>query len=136
MSLFDSDSRACWRALRTTDRDPRLIEDLLDLYVGRFAIDFAYEEWATDYRDHLHAAVLGRAEAAISSLAVAGDFDAAISVGHRVLAIDPEADGVELALLRNYKASGLHAAAAEQYSHYATYVRDALGVDPPSFDEI
>ena len=64
------------------------------------------------------------------------DFDAAIRIGHRVLAIDADADNIELALLRAYKAGGRHAAAAEQYAHYSAYVRDELGIDPPAFQDL
>ena len=27
-------------------------------YQGRYALDFAYDDWSTDYRDALHAAYL------------------------------------------------------------------------------
>jgi DNA-binding SARP family transcriptional activator len=50
--------------------------------------------------------------------------------------MDPGADTVELTLLRAYKASGRHAAAAEQYAHYSSVLRDQLGVEPPRLDEI
>jgi DNA-binding SARP family transcriptional activator len=56
-------------------------------------------------------------------------------VGQRVLAIDPGADGIELKLLRAYKESGRRAAAAEQYAHYASTLRE-LGADPPGFDDV
>ena len=65
-----------------------------------------------------------------------GDFESAIRIGHRVLAVDPDADGIELLLLRAYKYGGRHAAAAEQYAHYAAVQRDQLGVNPPPLDEI
>jgi hypothetical protein len=34
-------------------------------------------------------------------------------------------------LLRLYRATGAHSAAAEQYAHYANYMRDEHGVDAP-----
>ena len=46
------------------------------------------------------------------------DFDMAIRLGHTALAVDPQADAIELELLKAYKASGRQAAAAEQYTHY------------------
>jgi DNA-binding SARP family transcriptional activator len=134
--LFASDSQTCWQMVRSAPADAESAALLLDIYDDRFAIDFAYEEWASDYRDNLHAAVLARVESAISTTSDARGFDTAIALGIRVLAIDPSADGVELALLRNYKASGLHAAAAEQYAHYAAFVRDELGAEPPGYEEI
>jgi DNA-binding SARP family transcriptional activator len=135
-ALCDSLSRRCWRAIRRIDADSSSLVELLELYRGRFALDFAYEDWATDYRDHLHAAVLAAAESGMAKMMIAGEFDRAIQTGHRVIAVAPEADAIELLLLRAYKLSGRHAAAAEQYAHYAAVQRDQLGVKPPSLDEI
>jgi DNA-binding SARP family transcriptional activator len=109
---------------------------LLQLYRGRFALDFAYEDWASSYRENLHAAVLARVEAAMVASSTSGNTDGAIRLAHSLLAIDPAADAIELALLRTYKSSERHAAAAEQYAHYAAFVRDELGAEPPSFDDV
>ena len=67
---------------------------------------------------------------------VTARLDGPFSSPRRVLAIDPTADTIELELLRAYKAGGRHAAAAEQYAHYAAYVRDELGAEPPPFDDL
>jgi hypothetical protein len=64
-----------------------------------------------------------------------GEHEAAILIGHRILGVDADADAIELLLLRAYKYSGRHAAAAEQYGHYAAFIRD-LGSEPPGFEEI
>jgi DNA-binding SARP family transcriptional activator len=53
-----------------------------------------------------------------------------------VLDIDPSAESVEISLLRLYRASGAHAAAAEQYAHYATAMREQLGVEPPPLESL
>ena len=50
--------------------------------------------------------------------------------------MDPEADGIEVSLLRLYRLTGAHAAAAEQYTHYATTMRDQLGIEPPPLDTL
>jgi DNA-binding SARP family transcriptional activator len=112
------------------------MDQLLDTYTGRFALDFTYEEWATAYRDNLHAAVLGAAEDEIRARADAGLTDAAILLAQRVLLVDSNADAIELLLLRSYKHGGRLAAAAEQYVHYASVMRDQLGVDPPAIEDI
>ena len=135
--LVDSASRRCWKTLGNYSADS--VEGatrLLRLYRGKYALDFAYEDWASSYRENLHAAVLARVEAAMEASASAGSTDAAIGLAHSLMAIDPAADGIELALVRIYKSSRRHAAAAEQYAHYASVVRDELGAEPPSFDEI
>ncbi len=135
--LVDSVSASCWRLLgevrsgRTT-----LVDELLSRYVGRYALTFAYEAWAEGYRENLHAAVLAAGEAELGRARRDLDFDRAIEMGHSLLAIDPLADGVELELLRAYKQGGRRAAAAEQYAHYAAYVRKELGVEPPRWDDL
>jgi DNA-binding SARP family transcriptional activator len=117
-------------------KDPEALTELLDQYRGKFALDFAYDDWASDYRDNLHAAVLAAAESGMTRLLMADDSDRAIQIGHRMLGVAPDADAIELLLLRAYKHSGRHAAAAEQYAHYAAVQRHELGVVPPPLDEI
>ena len=113
--LAATPSRQPRRARRSLDR-------LLELYSGRYALDFAYEDWAADYRDNLHAAVLAAVEAeSVRARSPAATSTARFGWVTTLLAIDPQADAIELELLRAYKASGRHAAAAEQYAHYASF---------------
>ena len=135
--LVNSESRRCWHLLRSTGaHDLEATEAILGLYEGRFAIDFMYEEWATDYRETLHAAVLGRTEASIAACLSSSDPERAIRIATAMLAVDSCADAIELGLLRAYKAAGRHAAAGEQYAHYATALRQMLGVEPPTYEDI
>ena len=103
---------------------------------GRFALDFEYEDWAAPYRDWLHASYLEIVERAVNDDIETGHFDRGISLARRVLDVDPTAEHVEVSLLRLYRASGAHAAAAEQYSHYASAIREQLGVEPPPLDSL
>jgi DNA-binding SARP family transcriptional activator len=48
--------------------------------------------------------------------------------------VDPGADAIEAMLVRLYRRSGAHAAAAEQYAHYSSVLRDQLGVEPPAIE--
>jgi len=48
---------------------------------------------------------------------------------------EPDAEEIQVALVRLYRLSGAHAAAAEQYGHYAQSLRD-LGIDPPALSEV
>ena len=135
--LVSFESKACWNLIEASaPGDIEAAERLMVRYTGKFALDFTYEDWASSYRETLHAAVLDRVEAAIEASLDAGRWDVAISLGHHLLAIDPTADAVELALLRAYKRSGRSAAAAEQYAHYAATLRGELGVEPPDFGAI
>ena len=119
------------RPRRQTD-----VDALVDAYQGRFALDFEYEEWAAPYRDWLHASYLEVVERAVTSDLETGHFERGIRLARRVLDVDPGAEHVEVSLLRLYRASGAHAAAAEQYAHYATAMREQLGVEPPPLETL
>jgi DNA-binding SARP family transcriptional activator len=116
--------------------NPDQVDALVDAYRGRFALDFEYEEWAAPYRDWLHASYLEIVERALSDDIETGHLDRGIRLARRVLDVDQAAEHVEVSLLRLYRASGAHAAAAEQYAHYASVVRNELGVDPPPLESL
>jgi DNA-binding SARP family transcriptional activator len=136
--LITSRSMQTRRAIRTAEHDasPDNVQDLSTTYHGRFALDFTYEEWAVAYRDSMHAAYLEIIERAVIADTANGAFDRAIGLARRAIEVDPEAEQVELSLLKLYRRTGAHAAAAEQYSHYAAVLRDELGIDPPPLDSL
>ena len=112
------------------------MDRLSDLYRNRFALDFSYEEWAAPFRDSLHVSYLGIVEAAVTRDLETGHFDRGIRLARRALEIEPDQESMELTLLRMYRATGAHSAAAEQYVHYAAYLRDELGVEPPALSTL
>jgi DNA-binding SARP family transcriptional activator len=136
--LIRSRSRACHDLI---DRlgpspSPEEVDSLSQLYLGRFALDFSYEDWAVPYRDALHVAYLHVIEAAVNRDLETGHHDRGIRLARRALAIDPDLESLELSLLRLYRVTGAHSAAAEQYSHYAAYLREELGVEPPPLSSL
>jgi DNA-binding SARP family transcriptional activator len=135
-SLIDCGSWRCQRLLRQQPESQQLVEQLLDEYHGKFASDFVYEDWASAYRDTLHAAYLAVMERAVSGRLGAADLRWRLWIGQRVLAVDPDADEIEAEVIRLYQALGAPAAAAEQYTHYATVLRDQLGIEPPPLNEV
>jgi DNA-binding SARP family transcriptional activator len=136
--LVTSRSVECRRLIR--DLPPRPspddVEQLTLLYGGRFALDFEYEEWAGAFRDSLHAAYLEIVERAVLDDFALGHYDRGIRIARRALDVDGSAEQIEVSLLRLYRVSGAHAAAAEQYAHYATFMREELGVEPPALDAL
>jgi DNA-binding SARP family transcriptional activator len=136
--LVSARSTSCWDLVReaTTTWSPSAIEALASSYVGKFALDFAYEEWAIAYRDSLHAAFLQAIETAVARDTGVGAFDRAIDLARRALMADPDAEQIEISLLRLYRLSGAHSAAAEQYAHYANAVRREIGVEPPAIEMV
>lgn len=131
--LIHSRSQRCRELLERIGPDPSPadVDRLSDMYHGRFALDFSYEEWAVPYRDALHVAYLHVIEGAVTRDVESGHFDRGIRLARRALDIDPDLENLQLSLLRLYRATGAHSAAAEQYAHYSAYLRNELGIEPP-----
>jgi len=118
------------------DPTPDLIMALAKSYTGRFALDFMYDDWACAFRESLHASYLDRIERGLEMDMKVAAYDRALSIAQLAMQADPEADDIELCLLRLYRLTGAHAAAAEQYVHYSALLREQLGVDPPPLESI
>jgi LuxR family maltose regulon positive regulatory protein len=131
--LIHSRSNRCRQLLDAmgADPSPAEVDTLSETYRGRFALDFSYEEWAVPFRDALHVAYLHVIEAAVNRDMETGHFDRGIRLARKALDIDSDLENLELSLLRLYRATGAHSAAAEQYSHYSAYLRKELGLEPP-----
>lgn len=131
-------SSDCLRLIAAIRRDPSpgSITRLAETYKGRYAVDFIYDDWASSFREALHASYLDRLERAIIHDTKAGAFDRALALAQLALQADPDADQIELYLLRLYRRMGANAAAAEQYAHYVTVMREQLGVEPPPLESL
>jgi DNA-binding SARP family transcriptional activator len=136
--LVESRSNRCRDLIRRLPPTPQPddVELLAEMYRARFALDFEYEDWAAPHRDGLHASYLEIVERAVTNDLETGHFDRGIRLARKVLDVDPTAEHVEFSLLRLYRASGAHAAAAEQYAHYAATIREQLGIEPPPLDAL
>jgi DNA-binding SARP family transcriptional activator len=136
--LVTARSVNCRRLIRELPDQPAPdeVEALVETYRGRFALDFEYEEWAGAYRDSLHASYLEIVERSVLDDFATGHHDRAISVARRALEVDPSAEQIEVCLLRLYRVTGAHSAAAEQYAHYAAVMREELGIEPPPLEAL
>jgi DNA-binding SARP family transcriptional activator len=136
--LVTSRSQRCLDLLRSMPPEPNPddVNELAVTYQGLFALDFTYEEWATDFRTSLHSNYLQIIERAVASDTANGHFERGIRLARRALDLTPEADQIELSLLRLYRLHGSHAAAAEQYAHYAAAMRENLGLEPPTLESL
>ena len=135
--LVQSRSRRCRDLIRDMAAIPSP-DDALQVateYHGRFALDFLYEDWTSAYRDSLHAAYLRLIETAIRADIDSGHHARGIRLAQLALDAEPDAEELQIALMRLYRMSGSMAAAAEQYEHYARSQRE-LGVDPEPFDQL
>ena len=135
--LVDSRSARCRTIIRSLPPNPTpdQVWQLALAYRGRFALDFAYEDWATEYRDTLHASYLRVVEASVRLDLDGGHFARGIVLAERALEVDPDSDSLQASLVRLYRLAGVHAAAAEQYGHYTSTLRE-LGLVPPPIDDV
>ena len=136
--LVESRSAHCWALISSLEDAPTpdQVAALARTYRDRFALDFAYEDWAIPYRDALHAAFLQVMEKGVAEDIKTGHFDRAVGLIRSALNVDRHADDLEAFLVRLYNMTGAHSAAAEQYSHYAAIMRMDYGVDPPPLDAL
>jgi DNA-binding SARP family transcriptional activator len=136
--LVSSRSATCRDLIRELPKEPSPddVDALTKAYRGRFALDFEYEEWAAAYRESLHASYLEIVERSVLEDLRTGHHDRGITIARRALEVDSSAEQIEVCLLRLYRVSGAHAAAAEQYAHYAAVMRDELGVEPPPLESL
>jgi DNA-binding SARP family transcriptional activator len=135
--LIDCRSRRCVEIIRRMPGDPTPegAVELATQYRGRFALDFAYDDWAAPFRDALHASYLRVVERAVRLDLDSGHFERGTFIAERAAEVDPDSEEIQAALVRLYRLSSAHAAAAEQYAHYARNLRD-LGIEPPEIADV
>lgn len=133
VALVKSRSGACVALVGQFDRQPsaEVAEALCAAYVGRFAIEFSYDEWTVDFRDWLHISYLRVVERQVREYLDASRFEEGLAMARRALEVDPRNDHLELSVLRLLRSSGAHSAAAEQYSHYAALLKRDLDIEAP-----
>ncbi|MFP5342005.1 MAG: BTAD domain-containing putative transcriptional regulator [Candidatus Limnocylindria bacterium] len=136
--LISSRSNECRSFMRSlpAEPSPAEVDQLLAMYLGKFALDFEYEEWAEDHRNALHTGFLEIVERAVQEDMASGNYDRGIRVAQAGLEVEPSADQIEVTLLRLLRLTGAHAAAAEQYEHYTSVMRREVGIDPPPLETL
>lgn len=135
--LVDCASRQCRELIQQAAQTPdgSACVRLVGRYAGKFALDFAYEEWASAYRDSLHASYLRVVEQTVRDDMNEGRFHRAIEIAERVAQVEPDSEEIQASLVRLYRLAGAYAAASEQYGRYAATL-SSLGVDAPPFDAV
>ena len=134
--LIDSRSARCDALMSslTDDLNPATLIELSRMYVGPFALEFLYEEWAVAHRTTQHSRYLQLIERSSRRDLGIGQFDRAIALLEHALKVDPDADQLEALLVHLYRRTGANAAAAERYAHYASVLRRDLGLEPPGLE--
>ena len=117
--------------------EPAMAVGLSDAYAGRFALDFAYDEWCCGLsRVASRRLPASRRDADPIWTSTGATTDRGISLARRALEVEPRNEDLELSLLKLLRGAGAHSAAAEQYSRYANVLRNDLGVEPPARDAV
>jgi DNA-binding SARP family transcriptional activator len=132
ISQFEGSCQAGAWADRRGDRDAavRHLQDADLLYQGDFLADEPFAEWTLAQRESLRLQALDAQSRLVTLYTERGDFGPAVTLGRRVLAVDPCNERVHRELMRCYAGSGLRHLALLQFRQLAATLREALGVRP------
>ena len=106
-----------------------------DLYRGEFLADFEldsepFEEWLASERDRTLAIVCDILHRLTAARDAAGEHEAAIQSGRRLVVLDPLSEVGQRALIRVYAHSGRRVSALQQFRSYEKALKRELGVAP------
>jgi DNA-binding SARP family transcriptional activator/TolB-like protein len=106
-----------------------------ELYRGEFLADFIvdsepFQEWLTAERDRTLDLVCGVLQRLTAQQHAAGDHNAAIQAGRRLVALDPLSEIGHRALIRAYMHAGRRPEALRQYRNCAEILKRELDVAP------
>src|ERR1700756_230724 len=106
-----------------------------DLYRGEFLADFdvnsePFQEWLAAERDRTLGAVCDVLQRLSAQQDAAGEHEAAIQSGRRLVMLDPLSEFGQRALMRAYARAGRRGEALRQYKSCAEILKRELGVAP------
>src|SRR6516165_5598022 len=106
-----------------------------ELYRGEFLADFdidsePFQEWLAAERDRTIALICDILQRLTAAQDAAGEGDAAIQSGRRLVALDPLSEFGQRALMRAYARAGRRGEALRQYKSCAETLKRELGVAP------
>ena len=106
-----------------------------ELYRGEFLADFdidsePFQEWLAAERDRTLALICEVLQRLTAAQDAAGESDAAIQSGRRLVALDPLSEFGQRALMRAYARAGRRGEALRQYKSCAETLKRELGVAP------
>jgi DNA-binding SARP family transcriptional activator/TolB-like protein len=106
-----------------------------DLYRGEFLADFhidsePFQEWLAAERDRTLALICDILQRLTAAQETAGEAEAAIQSGRRLVALDPLSEFGQRALMQAYARAGRRGEALRQYKSCAEILKRELGVAP------
>lgn len=137
--LFQVDSVAFARQsadiIRTRSASTRGPE-MLALYRGHFAPEFEYEEWADEWRTHLHSSFLHLAQATASALVAERRYGEVVELLSPVVTLDATAFDLRGTLIGCLAAAGARDASKAQYRSMALAHERELGLPPRAYPDL
>jgi DNA-binding SARP family transcriptional activator/TolB-like protein len=111
------------------------LQTAAELYRGEFLADFdidsePFQEWLAAERDRTLALICDILQRLTAAQDAAGEADAAIQSGRRLVALDPLSEFGQRALMRAYARAGRRGEALRQYKSCAETLKRELGVAP------
>ena len=116
-------------SLPCAEAQRRALEEALDLYRGDL-LEGCYEDWCLAERERLQLLLLRVLKRLQRHYRLCGAFEAAISCGHRLLALDPLQEDVHRELMRCYVEAGQRPLALEQFQRCREILRQELHIEP------
>jgi TolB-like protein len=121
------------RLSRSPDRSE--LQAAAELYRGEFLADFdidsePFQDWLAAERDRTLALICDILQRLTAAQDAAGESDAAIQSGRRLVALDPLSEFGQRALMRAYAHAGRRGEALRQYKSCAETLKRELGVAP------
>src|SRR6516165_2425785 len=121
------------RLSRSPDRSE--LQAAAELYRGEFLADFdidsePFQDWLAAERDRTLALICDILQRLTAAHDAAGESDAAIQSGRRLVALDPLSEFGQRALMRAYARAGRRGEALRQYKSCAETLKRELGVAP------
>jgi predicted ATPase/DNA-binding SARP family transcriptional activator len=113
-----------------------LLTRAVDLYKGDFMCGYnlrnaaGFDEWRTQYNQVLHNDYLTSLERLVKGLYKHANFDQAIHIGRRWLAVDPYNENAHSLFLKIYASNGERANAIAHYRSYKRLVEKNLNIPP------
>lgn len=117
-------------AAGTPEPDPAACERILDLYGGPFLPAFDDFHWVGARQARLHGIWLHAAAALLQADAADRDWDHALALGERILAIDPLAEAAHRAVLAALWNTGRRSAARSHFDALRRRLADTLDTEP------
>jgi DNA-binding SARP family transcriptional activator len=105
------------------------LEEAFALYCGDL-LEGCYDDWCLAERERLQLLLLRVLKRLQRHYRLCGAFEAAMSCGHRLLALDPLQEDVHRELMRCYAEAGQRSLALEQFQRCRETLRQELHIEP------